>query len=284
MNVEKNLILEEKNKKSIVYDVFHLNNSIRKPLVVFSHGYKGFKDWGPWDLVGKEFAKHNFVFVKFNFSHNGGTLNNPIDFPDLKAFGNNNYTHELDDIDRVLNFFKTSNPYSKNIDLNAIILIGHSRGGGSILIKASENLLVKGVITWAGVSDFKARFLKENTPGFKAWKDKGVTYVKNQRTEQSMPHFFQFYEDFRKNEKRLNIRSAVEKLKIPYLIIHGDKDQSVLPFEAENLMSWNKLNKLLILEEGNHTFSAKHPWPFNYLPKELKQVTLSSIKFIKSNF
>ena len=51
MNVEKNLILEEKNKKSIVYDVFHLNNSIRKPLVVFSHGYKGFKDWGPWDLV-----------------------------------------------------------------------------------------------------------------------------------------------------------------------------------------------------------------------------------------
>ena len=104
MNVEKNLILEEKNKKSIVYDVFHLNNSIRKPLVVFSHGYKGFKDWGPWDLVGKEFAKHNFVFVKFNFSHNGGTLNNPIDFPDLKAFGNNNYTHELDDIDRVLNF------------------------------------------------------------------------------------------------------------------------------------------------------------------------------------
>ena len=46
----------------------------------------------------------------------------------------------------------------KNIDLNNIILIGHSRGGGSVLIKASENSIIKNVISWAGVSDFKTRF------------------------------------------------------------------------------------------------------------------------------
>lgn len=280
MIIDKNLTLKDKNKKVILYDVFHNNDFTKKPLVIFSHGYKGFKDWGAWDLVGEEFAKNNLFFVKFNFSHNGGTLKNPIDFPDLNAFGNNNYSYELDDLERILTYFKKSN--SKNIDLNTIILIGHSRGGGSVLIKASENSLVKSVITWAGVSDFKIRF-KENTLGWKDWKEKGVMYVENQRTKQSMPHFFQFYEDFKKNEDRFNIKSAVEKLKIPYLIIHGQKDVGVLPDEGKKLKSWNSTNELKLIASGDHTFSAKHPWKFDFLPKELKEVVLTTINFIKSN-
>ena len=280
MIIDKNLTLKDKNKKVILYDVFHNNDFTKKPLVIFSHGYKGFKDWGAWDLVGEEFAKNNLFFVKFNFSHNGGTLKNPIDFPDLNAFGNNNYSYELDDLERILTYFKKSN--SKNIDLNTIILIGHSRGGGSVLIKASENSLVKSVITWAGVSDFKIRF-KENTLGWKDWKEKGVMYVENQRTKQYMPHFFQFYEDFKKNEDRFNIKSAVEKLKIPYLIIHGQKDVGVLPDEGKKLKSWNSTNELKLIESGDHTFSAKHPWKFDFLPKELKEVVLTTINFIKSN-
>jgi len=158
MIIKKNLILEDKNKKVILYDVFHNDNSNKKPLVIFSHGYKGFKDWGAWDLVGKEFAENNFFFVKFNFSHNGGTLKTPIDFPDLNAFGNNNYSHELDDLERVLTYFKKS--YYKDIDLNSVVLIGHSRGGGSVLIKASENPLVSSVVSWAGVSILKLDFKK----------------------------------------------------------------------------------------------------------------------------
>ena len=280
MIIDKNLTLKDKNKKVILYDVFHNNDFTKKPLVIFSHGYKGFKDWGAWDLVGEEFAKNNLFFVKFNFSHNGGNLKNPIDFPDLNAFGNNNYSYELDDLERILTYFKKSN--SKNIDLNSIILIGHSRGGGSVLIKASENSLVKSVITWAGVSDFKIRF-KENTQSWKDWKEKGVMYVENQRTKQSMPHFFQFYEDFKKNEDRFNIKSAVEKLKIPYLIIHGQKDVGVLPDEGKKLKSWNSTNELKLIESGDHTFSAKHPWKFDFLPKELKEVVLTTINFIKSN-
>ena len=280
MIIKKNLILEDKNKKVILYDVFHNDNSTKKPLVIFSHGYKGFKDWGAWDLVGKEFAKNNLFFVKFNFSHNGGTLKSPIDFPDLNAFGNNNYSHELDDLERVLAYFKKS--YYKDIDLNTIVLIGHSRGGGSVLIKASENPLVSSVVSWAGVSDFKIRF-QENTQGWKDWKEKRVMYVENKRTKQSMPHFFQFYEDFKKNEGRLNIKSAVENLQIPYLIVHGQKDLGVLPAEGKKLMSWSSTAQLKLIKNGDHTFSAKHPWKFDFLPKELKEVVLTTINFIKSN-
>ena len=59
-----------------------------------------------------------------------------------------------------------------------------------------------------------------------------------------MPHYFQFFQDFKKHEERFNIKSAVEKLKIPFLIIHGSKDNSVLPGEGENLFSWSKSGEI----------------------------------------
>ena len=69
---------------------------------------------------------------------------------------------------------------------------------------------------------------------------KGVKYIQNGRTKQLMPHFFQFYLDFKKNENKYNIKSAVSKINIPYLVIHGDNDKAVDVNEAFDLASWNK--------------------------------------------
>ena len=281
MTIDKNTVIEKAGYKSILLDFFYNSGKKKMPLVIFCHGYKGYKDWGCWNLVAKEFASNNFFFIKFNFSHNGGTVNKPIDFPDLNAFGNNNFTHELNDIERVISFVSANKDLSENVDLNNIFLIGHSRGAGICAIKASENKRIKGLITWAGVSDFKIRF-NEGSKEFNEWKENGVKYVENKRTKQQMPHFFQFYLDFKKNEERFNIKQAVQKLKIPFLVIHGDNDNSVLPFEGDDLHSWGKNSKFFSLKNGNHTFSSKHPWEEKKLPKELKAATEASISFIKS--
>ena len=279
MTIKKNIVLEKEGNKPILVDFFYNSSNNKMPVIIFCHGYKGYKDWGAWNLVAKEFANNNFFFLKFNFSHNGGTVENPIDFPDLNAFGNNNFTHELNDIERVLSFMSENTEFSKNIDLTNIFLIGHSRGGGLCAIKASENKQIKGLITWAGVSNFKIRF-NEGSQEFKEWKDKGVKYVQNKRTKQQMPHFFQFYLDFKKNEKRFNIQSAVQNLKIPFLVIHGDNDKSVLQNEGRDLHSWNKKSEFFSVKNGNHTFCSKHPWQEKELPKELKVVTKITMSFI----
>ena len=281
MTIKKNIVLEKEGNKPILVDFFYNSNNNKMPVIIFCHGYKGYKDWGAWNLVAKEFANNNFFFLKFNFSHNGGTVENPIDFPDLNAFGNNNFTHELNDIERVLSFMSENTEFSKNIDLTNIFLIGHSRGGGLCAIKASENKQIKGLITWAGVSNFKIRF-NEGSHEFKEWKDKGVKYVENKRTKQQMPHFFQFYLDFKENEKRFNIQSAIQSLKIPFLVIHGDNDKSVLQNEGRDLHSWNKNSKFFSVKNGTHTFSSMHPWQELKLPKGLQLVTETSINFIKS--
>ncbi|MDC3348586.1 alpha/beta hydrolase [Flavobacteriaceae bacterium] len=281
MTIKKNIVLEKEGNKPILVDFFYNSSNNKMPVVIFCHGYKGYKDWGAWNLVAKEFANNNFFFLKFNFSHNGGTVENPIDFPDLNAFGNNNFTHELNDMERVLSFMSENTEFSKNIDLTNIFLIGHSRGGGLCAIKASENKQIKGLITWAGVSNFKIRF-NEGSQEFKEWKDKGVKYVENKRTKQQMPHFFQFYLDFKKNEKRFNIQSAVQSLEIPFLVIHGDNDKSILQNEGRDLHSWNKNSKFFSVKNGTHTFSSMHPWQELKLPKGLQSVTETSINFIKS--
>ena len=96
-----------------------------------------------------------------------------------------------------------------------------------------------------------------------------------------MPHYYQFYEDFINNENRLTIKRAISNLKIPHLIIHGNKDTSVLIEEAKNLHEWNSKSNLVIIEDANHVFNTKHPWEGNELPKQLKEVILSCISFIK---
>lgn len=281
MMVHKNQILERASKKPIVWDAFYKSDDLQKPMVIFCHGYKGFKDWGAWDLVAEAFADAGFFFVKFNFSHNGGTVAQPIDFPDLEAFAENNYTKELDDVKDLIDFLHSmENPFYAEMDPNDLTLIGHSRGGGIVTIFASEDPRITKVISWAGVSDFGKRTATSGE--LESWKAKGVKYVENGRTKQQMPHHYQFYEDFKANESRLNIERATKHLDIPQLIIHATDDPSVKFNEAQQLHSWNPKSTLYPINNSDHVFSASHPWHKNEMPDPLKEVVTASIRFIKA--
>ncbi len=229
-----NLVLERLHKKPIVWDAYFNTSNLEKPLVIFCHGYKGFKDWGAWSLMAKAFSDANFFFVKLNFSHNGGTIEQPIDFPDLEAFAENNYSKELDDLDDILNHLTSeNNSFNKEINTNQITLIGHSRGGGISIIKAAEDSRITKLITLASVCDYGSR--SSINGDLEAWKKEGVKYVLNGRTKQQMPHNYQFHEDFVANAIRLNIERATKVIGVPQLIIHGKKDTSIKYAEAEAL-------------------------------------------------
>jgi len=131
----------------------------------------------------------------------------------------------------------------------------------------------------AGISSFKARF-HEGTQEFKDWQESGVKYVENARTKQQMPHYFQFYEDFIQNENRLSIKRAVNNLRVPHLIIHGDNDTSIFIKEAENLHRWNPMSTLKIIDGANHVFGSHHPWKSDGLSQGLQEVVNLIFNFI----
>jgi predicted dienelactone hydrolase len=182
LKIKKNIRINGKHNKPILTDLFFKESNQLKPILIFCHGYKGFKDWGAWNLMAENFANAGFFFVKFNFSHNGGTAEQPIDFPDLEAFGNNNYSKELDDLGNVIDWVSENSDIKNEIDLNEIYLIGHSRGAGIVLLKSDEDSRAKKVISLAGVSDYKSRFPKNQK--LQEWEEKKVYFVKNGRTHQ----------------------------------------------------------------------------------------------------
>ena len=67
MKIIKNLVVEGKHKKPIIMDVSYKEDFQPKKVVIFCHGYKGFKDWGVWNIMAKNYANNGFFFVKFYF-------------------------------------------------------------------------------------------------------------------------------------------------------------------------------------------------------------------------
>jgi len=279
MQIIRNIAVKSSyHTKPIVTDLFYKKNNTKKPLVIFCHGYKGYKDWGAWNIAAEEFANQNLFFVKFNFSHNGGTLENPIDFPDLEAFGENNFIKELNDLEDIIEWITSNSDFKNEIDTENITLIGHSRGGGIVTIKASENKKITNVISWAGVSDYGVRFPKGEQ--LEGWKKQGVSYILNGRTLQKMPHLYQFYQNFKDNEEYLTIKNAVQKLMSKHLIIQGENDEVVLPIEAKNLHTWNPKSELIIIDKMNHPLGCTQPWNDSKMPFHLEKVVKKSIDFI----
>lgn len=279
MKVIKNRVLKGKHNKPILTDVYYNHNNKTKKVIIFCHGYKGFKDWGAWNLMAKAFAEAGFFFLKFNFSYNGGTIDQPIDFPDLNAFGKNNYIKELDDLEVIIDWIYNSKEFEKEIN-NNISLLGHSRGGGIVLLKANEDNRVKNVISLASVCDFGKR---TSTIGdLEKWKKEGVKYVLNGRTKQKMPHYYQFYENYIQNKERLDIEKAVKNLEIPHLIIHGNNDTSILIDEAKRLKEWNSSAVYKIVKNADHVFNTSHPWKKETLSNELDNVVKLCTEFLNT--
>ena len=77
-----NIVIDGSGKKPILIDVEYKPNNIPKQAVIFCHGFKGFKDWGPFNKIATYFAKNDIVFVKFIFWYNGTTLKIPTEFND----------------------------------------------------------------------------------------------------------------------------------------------------------------------------------------------------------
>lgn len=265
--------------RSSALDLLYPENKKSLPVIIFAHGFKGFKDWGHFPLIAKAFAKNGFAVVKFNFAFNGGTAEEPIDFPDLEAFSNNTFSKELYDINAIHSWmFDQKNELTSIFDPNRIYLLGHSRGGGMALLAAKQYAWIEKVISWAAVADFLERLPKGQE--MEDWKANGVRYVKNGRTNQQMPMKYELADDLMKNAERLTILKAVSELNIPQLIVHGTKDETVHLSDAEQLKSANPKAELKLIHEANHTFGGKHPWNSKELPEETKEAIESTLHFL----
>lgn len=122
----------------------HEAHEKRSPVLVFMHGFKGFQDWGPWASICDRFAEHGVAALRFDLSHNG-VGDDGVAFSALDRFERNTIDAELFDLSAVLDWLDEGGPglpeaVRVRLDVGRTVLLGHSRGGGGVLLGAAERL------------------------------------------------------------------------------------------------------------------------------------------------
>jgi pimeloyl-ACP methyl ester carboxylesterase len=267
-------ILTGSQDKVILGDHTYDDTYTNQEVILFVHGFKGFKDWGAHNLIARFFAEKGCRFLKFNLSHSGVIPENPQDVTDMTAFAFNTISYEMADLNTVINYIAHTYPLSK------LTLIGHSRGGGLVILKGAEDTRISRIVTWSAISDFSSLWKPEQE---EEWERTGTIYVENARTKEKMPLYSTLLKDFRNHQDEFNIIAAAKRVNIPWLIIHGEEDVNV-PFSvAEQLAQAQPKAVLKNIEGANHVFGASHPYNEENLPQQLQEVCETTLQFIEEN-
>jgi len=249
-----------------------------RPVVVFFHGFKGFKDWGPFPEWGRRLATSGFVSIHMNASYNGVHRDQPRAFTELDKFAENTFTRELDDLRAVLDAVENETLPDAPIDPDRIGLLGHSRGGGTVILQTERDDRVGALVTWSSVSTFVDRFTDDQIDD---WETQGYTEIQNSRTGQTMRLNKTLYDDTMAHADELDVPGAAEQIDVPWLVVHARDDASV-DFGAAQTLVGATDTATLMEAEGGHTFGGAHPFD-GPVPDSLKTVWNGTINFFHTH-
>ena len=254
----------------ILIDVRAGNRRDAGPAVVLCHGFKGFKDWGFFPPVADRLARAGYVVVSWNASGSGVDDSGEFVWPE--RFAANTFSAELSDLESVLGALDGG--ALDVVKPSTIGLVGHSRGGGLAILAASRSERVASLVTWAAIST-PHRWSVEMR---RRWREAGFLEITNQRTGQVIKALPDVLDDLERNSDLLDIGSAADRVKCPWIVIHGAVDETVKLKEAEELASRASRPALRVVPRTGHTFGAVHP--FQGMTPALTEVFDATVEFL----
>ncbi|HEU4569799.1 MAG TPA: alpha/beta fold hydrolase [Gemmatimonadales bacterium] len=225
-----------------------------RPAVVLVHGFKGFRSWAFFPYLADQLARAGFTVVSYSASGSGVDAAGEFVLPD--RFGHDTYSAELADLRTVLTAL-----HDGGLGVAApssLGLMGHSRGGGIALLQAARDPRVRALVTWASIGEVD-RWGPETKS---EWRARGRIDVVNQRTQQVLPLYLDVLEEVEAQGRgRLDLEAAAREVPAPWLLLHGEEDESVSPAESERLhaASGRPTTELKLVSGAGHTFGATHP-------------------------
>lgn len=238
--------------------------------IVICHGFKGFAHWGFFPELARGIAAAGIRAITFDFSGSGVGEDRET-FDDPEAFEKNTFTQELADLDAVIAEARRREWISGSYGI-----LGHSRGGGVAILHAAANPDVKVLVTWAAIS-YVTRWVPSDVI---TWRQRGFVDIVNARTGQVMKLGTNLLDDVEAHgSSTLDIAGAAKRIRVPWLILHGNEDETVPVAEARRLHELSGGTATLCLIAANHGFGAKHP--FEGVPESFRVALRETLAFLE---
>ena len=200
------------------------------PIIILVHGFHSNKDRKTAVTLQNLLNKHNFSTFRIDLFGHGESEGNIEDITISEA---------VDDI-------KNAISYLKDQGFTKIGLLGSSFGGIASIMVASQSNDIYVLALKCPVSNYEEKErARIGDEGIKEWKEKGYIIRETKRK-------WKFYEDFKNN----NGYEAAKNIKIPTIIVHGDKDDVVSVEQSKKTASIIENCRLEIIEGTDHDFSG----------------------------
>jgi len=175
-------------------------------LVILGHGVTGQKNDPLLSAIANALSKHGWPCVRVSFSGNGASEGHFID---------SNISKEVADLMALIDQLGAG---------KKIAYIGHSMGGAVGALTAARDDRIKVLVSLAGMVYTRAfvdRELGDITPG-----------AGNIGNDPDFPLSQSYVDDLDQIDNTL---MAVTELRLPWLLLHGEKDEVIFPSDSREL-------------------------------------------------
>lgn len=240
--------------------------------VVLCHGFKGFREWAFFPSLARAIARRGHAAVTFDFSRSGIGPDG-VDFSALDLFEGQTHSENVREIHTVLSAVADGPLFPVRPD--RVALFGFSRGGGEAVLAAAEDAEIDALVTWSAI----ARVRRAPPEHVHAWERGETVLITNSRTKQEMPVGPEYWRDIVQNPGSLDVEAAAARISVPWLIAHGEEDETVSVEDAHALFEAAGDNaELLLVEAATHTYGAAHP--FRHVPAPLATVASATLDWL----
>ncbi len=229
-------------------------------LVIFIHGFKGFRNWCFFPLSARTASEAGFHALRMDFSLNvmRGTSDKVIS---LEDFADNTLTREADDVADIVKAIAADEAFAplREKCTGVIHVVGHSRGGGIAHVAAREmmgsDVILGNVVVWNSIGKW-GRWTDRQRD---VWLDQGYVEIENSRTGQTLKMNKTYLLDNEAHEDRLSLVRSSAQLGERLLYIHAEMDLTVNIAEIRRLQAAaNTSADLVTIDGSTHTFGMVH--------------------------
>ncbi|MCC7570993.1 alpha/beta fold hydrolase [Candidatus Micrarchaeota archaeon] len=208
-----------------------------KPIVVMAHGLSSGKDSFTNISLEKMFNEKGFSTFRI----------------DLFGHGESDGKFENLTVSNAAQSLLSTIDYVKEKGYLRIVLVGSSFSGICSIMAASKSDDLICLALKCPVSQYEKLEMERKGEQFiKEWKERGY-YEYDSGFQGKLRLNYTLFEDFKNNDGW----KAAEKIKIPTLIVHGDKDITVPISQSKTVCKIIKDCKLEVVEGADHFFRAK---------------------------